>query len=151
MKKNMCDTLDKYLAKMTVNDSDRNSYQICNLNDKENKLTICLVFLRDWDSLEPNAYNALAINPNGAVITFPSYWLSVPKELAIPYFDLILQEVYKDNNWNYEDSSSGSGTINPGTNPGGNNNCCCGNMNGGNGYTGQTAYRNGSITPCGVV
>ena len=61
MNKDMLAELDRFFAQKTVVDADRNTFLICNLKDKKNKLMISLVFLRDWDSLEPNDYNALAI------------------------------------------------------------------------------------------
>ena len=148
MNKDMLAELDRFFAQKTVVDADRNTFLICNLKDKNNKLMISLVFLRDWDSLEPNDYNALAIGNNGAVITFPCYWVSIPKELCIPYFIAILKQVYKENNWTFEEDDDSTGTINP-SNPSAGNNCCCGNINGRNpsSYLNQAA----PVAPCGVV
>lgn len=124
--KSMIDTLDKFFAQKTINDVNRETFLVCNLIDKDNKLTISLVFLRDWDSLESNGYNYVVIDNAGAVINFPCYWVCIPKELAIPYIISVLEDVYLTN-WNINISSSGDSSGN-GNNSSGNNNmsnCPC--------------------------
>lgn len=115
----MIDVLDKFFAEKTIQDIDRNTFLICNLYDKKYKITISLVFLRDWDSLETDSYNSVIIENKGAVFTFPCYWISVPKELAMGYFQYIIDDFYKTSvyKWN--------GNI---TNNDNSANCPCNNM-----------------------
>lgn len=115
MYKNMYDELDKFLAMKTLQDANRDVYNICNLFDKENKIDISLVFLRDWDSLESDEFGVVVINGKGAVFTFPAYWLSIPKGLAMHYFETIIDEFYRDyankwsNNWNGNNMGNSTG------------------------------------------
>lgn len=124
----MKNTLDSFFASKTIVDVDRNTFLICNLKDKPNKLTISLVFLRDWHSLESDSYNYVAIEGSGAVFTFPCYWASVPKELAMPYIMEIIQTFYDEvvSGWKLGDGS-GSGSSSSGNNSSTNQNngCLC--------------------------
>lgn len=125
--------LDKFFAQRTIGDVDRSTFLICNLKDNDLKITISLVFLKDWDSLPTNDYNAVTIDECGAVFTFPCYWVSVPKELCIPYFTTIIDLFYKEvvSKWDIASnagstgtgSSSGTGTNLPCN--GNQNGCCC--------------------------
>lgn len=114
-------TLDKFFAEKTIQDVDRNTFQICNLRDKLNLITISLVFLKDWDSLETDDYNCVVVEKRGAVFTFPCYWLSVPKELCMPYMEYIIDDFYSQyvSKWVNGNNPGGGG----GTTPGGN--CPC--------------------------
>lgn len=125
MKAEMYNTLDKFFAEKTISDVNRDTFLICNLNDKSNKITISLVFMRDWDSLETDQYNSVIIQDKGAVLTFPCYWISVPKELAIPYFEYVIDDLYNSeiSKWNIPDNNTGNET---GNNGNGNCNCPCG-------------------------
>ena len=118
----MYKNLDSFLAQKTIIDIDRNTFLVCNLKDTEHKITISIVFLKDWDSLETDQYNSVIILNKGVVITVPCYWLSIPKELAMPYFESIIEEFYSDevSTW---DIDSNSGNIN--SSNGINNNCPC--------------------------
>lgn len=104
---NLLNALDKFYAEKTITDVNRETFLICNLKDSSKKITISLVFMKDWDVLEPSDYDQVIVQNKGAVLTFPCYWVSVPKELAIPYFEFIIDELYKNefDNWN-----TGSGT-----------------------------------------
>ena len=94
MTEQMKKTLDTFFAGKTINDVDRNTYQVCNLNDNRIRLTISLVFMRDWDSIETDNYNSVILENKGAVFTFPCYWISVPKELSMTYFEYIINSFY---------------------------------------------------------
>ena len=94
MTEQMRKTLDAFFAGKTINDVDRNTYQVCNLNDTRIKLTISIIFMRDWDSIETDSYNSIFLENKGAVFTFPCYWISVPKELAMTYFEYIINDFY---------------------------------------------------------
>lgn len=113
MYKNMYDELNKFLALKTLQDANRDVYNICNLFDKENKIDVSLVFLRDWDSLESDEFGVVIINGKGAVFTFPSYWLSISEKLSMHYFETIIDEFYRDyankwfNNWNNGNNNTG--------------------------------------------
>ena len=123
--KTMIDTLDKFFSEKTINDVDRSTFLVCNLNDPINKITISLVFMRDWDSIEPDGYNSVILQGKGAVFTFPCYWVSIPKELAMAYFTYLLEDFYSNevNGWfGIGDGSSGNGSGNGGNGCG----CPCG-------------------------
>ena len=124
--------LDEFFATKTVHDVNRDSYLVCNLNDFVNKVTLSLIFLRDWDSLESDSFNQVIIENRGVVFTFPCYWVSVPKELCMEYFIYIINTFYDEyvskwkgnnnnNNNNNNSSSIGNGNNNI------NNNCGCNN------------------------
>lgn len=121
---NMINTLDKFFSEKTINDVDRNTFLICNLNDPTNKLTISLVFMRNWHSIESDGYNSVIIQNKGAVFTFPCYWCSVPKELCMAYFTYILEDFY---------------------------NTTVAEWNGTSGNNSDNGYGNGCNCPCGVV
>ena len=89
-------TLDEFLASKTIVDVDRHSFQLCNLKDNRFKITISLVFMRDWDSIESDNYSSVIIENKGAVFTFPCYWLSIPKELSMSYFEYIINDFYQN-------------------------------------------------------
>ena len=91
----MINTLDAFFKEKTIIDVDRNSYLVCNLDDSRLKIKISLVFMRDWDSIESDNYNSVILENKGAVFTFPCYWVSVPKELAMVYFEFIINEFYE--------------------------------------------------------
>ena len=118
--------LDKFFSEKTIVDVDRSTFLVCNLKDNAKKIIISLVFLKDWDSIESDGYNSVIVNGVGAVLTFPCYWVSVPKELCMAYFTYIIDSLYAEhfNNWGI---TTGNGSQNIG------NNCGC--------------YR----PPCGVV
>ena len=124
MTEEMKNTLDNFFASKTIVDVDRNAFLVCNLKDKVNKLTFSLVFLRDWDSLESDSYNYVAIEGAGAVFTFPCYWASIPKELAMPYIIEIIETFYNEvvSGWNIGDGSLGNRPNSGNSNSGG---CPC--------------------------
>lgn len=129
MTEQMKKTLDTFFAGKTINDVDRNTYQVCNLNDNRIKLTISLVFMRDWDSIETDNYNSVILENKGVVFTFPCYWISVPKELSMTYFEYIINNFYEAEvaKWSIasglisEESSDSTGT---------GNGCACNNSTG---------------------
>ena len=116
MEKEMHKELEKFFAEKTIQDVDRNTFQICNLRDKTNQVTISLVFLKDWDSLETDDYNSVVIAKRGVVFTFPCYWLSIPKELCMTYMEYIIDDFYDKyvSEWNNGSSGDGSGSTPPG-------------------------------------
>lgn len=119
---NLLNALDKFYAEKTITDVNRETFLICNLKDSGKKITISLVFMKDWDVLEPSDYDQVIVQNKGAVLTFPCYWVSVPKELAIPYFEFIIDELYKNefDNWN-----TGSGPSSDTGSNGSRCNCPC--------------------------
>lgn len=134
--KKMYEDLDKFFAGKTIIDVDRNTFLVCNLEDTRYKLTISLVFMRDWDSIESNDYNYVSIYPKGVVFTFPCYWVSIPKELAMGYIESVISAFYDE-----EISKWGIGYVptpddgSDGTTGG----CCCG------------TNINPVVPPCGIV
>ena len=119
---NYYNLLDKFLSQNTVSTINRETYLICNLTDKINKITVSLVFLRDWDSIECGSFENCIIPNKGVVFTFPCYWVCVPKELAFPYLTSIVDAFYGEyvSKWlggiwtegNNNDTSSSGGTNN---------------------------------------
>ena len=112
----MYNDLDRFLANKTIMDVDRNTFLVCNLTDSRYKLTISLVFMRDWDSIESDGYNYVSIYGKGVVFTIPCYWVSIPKELAMEYICYIIDTFYREEvtNWNLgytpDDSDSDTST-----------------------------------------
>ena len=52
--------------------------------------------MRDFDGLEINSYSDVVIEGKGVVFIFPPYWLSIPKELAMPYFEFVINDFYQN-------------------------------------------------------
>lgn len=88
--------LDTFFANKTIHDVNRDSYLVCNLHDNINKVIVSLIFLRDLDSLESDSFNQVIIEGKGVVFTFPCYWISVPKELSMEYFNYIIKTFYDE-------------------------------------------------------
>lgn len=112
--------LDKFFAQKGCMDIDRATLNHIALFDKDNKITISLIFMSDWDASEYDDYNSIILERKGAVFIFPPYWLCVPKELAMTYFEHILKSFYSEyvSKW-CSNVNIGSGDINNG------NNCGC--------------------------
>jgi len=123
MSQAMHDKLDKFFAEKTIVDVDRNTYLNINLHDSRYKIVISLVFMRDFDGLEINSYSDVILEGKGAVLIFPPYWLSIPKELCIPYFEYIINDFYANTvsqwviNGDNENNGNTSGNIPGGCNP----------------------------------
>lgn len=119
--------LDTFFANKTIHDINRDSYLVCNLHDHVNKIIISMIFLRDWDSLESDSFNQVIIEGKGVVFTFPCYWISVPKELCMEYFNYIIKTFYDEyvSNWLSNSSTSNGSTGN--SNGSINSNCGCAN------------------------
>ena len=105
---NLLNELDKFYAQRTITDVNRETFLICNLKDSIKKITISLVFMKDWDVLEPDEYSQVIVQNKGAVLTFPCYWVSVPKELAITYFEYIIDQLYLEEFDKWDNGSSGT-------------------------------------------
>lgn len=121
--------LDTFFANKTIHDVNRDAYLVCNLHDHINKIVVSLIFLRDWDSLESDSFNQVIIEGKGVVFTFPCYWVSVPKELCMEYFNYIIKTFYDDyvTNWlsNNTSNNTNGGNTNTGFSPP--NGCGCAN------------------------
>lgn len=95
MTENMRESISKFLKEKTIQDVDRNTYLIHNLNDSANKITISLVFMRDsGNSMEITEYGLIKLAGKGAVFIFHPYWISVPVQLSVPYVESIIDEFY---------------------------------------------------------
>lgn len=123
----MLNSLDTFFAQKTIADVDRNTFQVLNLRDSSLKITISLVFMRDWTSINSDDYNVVSIRNYGAVFTFPCYWISIPKELCLPYFIAILEDFYENEVSKWDLSSGDSGTSSGSVS--GSNMPCSGNCN----------------------
>lgn len=134
MPKHFESKLDMFFADKVCADIDRSTINHIALEDKENKVTICLIFMRDWDVIEYDDYNQIIMEKAGAVFIFPAYWLCVPKQLSMPYFLHIIGTFYSDyvskwvgngsddsNNGNNGGNGCGCGGCKPPCNPGYNN------------------------------
>lgn len=119
---NLLNALDKFYAERTITDVNRETFLICNLKDPVKKITISLVFMKDWDVLEPDEYSQVIVQNKGAVLTFPCYWVSVPKELAIPYFEYIIDQLYLEE---FDKWDNGSGAASGDGSNGTGHNCPC--------------------------
>lgn len=125
MSKAMYDKLDKFFAEKTIVDVDRNTYLNINLHDSRYKIVVSLVFMRDFDGLEINSYSDVILEGKGVVLILPPYWISIPKELAIPYFEYLINDFYANTvsewiNNGIIGNGSSSGTIGS---TGGDNGC----------------------------
>lgn len=129
MNQDMINQLDKFFAEKTTPDVDRNTFLVCNLNDRINKLTVSLVFMRDWHNLEYDDYNQIVLKEKGCIFVLPSYWVSIPKELAMTYIKSLIDDFYNSevSKWNNGSGSSGDGSS--GGSSGSGNNCPCQNPN----------------------
>ena len=89
--------LDTFLADKNCNDVNRDTYLVHNVEDTINKITVSIVFLREWHTdINDDEYGQIVIPNTGAVITVPGYWISVPKELAFTYLKEIINQFYND-------------------------------------------------------
>lgn len=89
--------LDTFLAEKNCNDVNRDTYLVHNVEDTINKITVSIVFLREWHTdINDDEYGQIVIPNTGAVITVPGYWISVPKELAFTYLKEIINQFYND-------------------------------------------------------
>lgn len=128
MTQQMMNELDKFFSEKTITDVDRNTYLVCNLKDAVNKITISLVFMRDWHSIESDSYNTVAVVSKGIVFTLPCYWVSIPRELAIEYITAIIEDFYTEElpTWpGFEHLKGSNNSDNNGNESGGNNGCPC--------------------------
>lgn len=116
--------LDTFLAEKSCNDVNRDTYLVHNVEDTINKITVSIVFLREWHTdINDDEYGQIVIPNVGAVITVPGYWISVPKELAFTYLKEIINQFYNDfvSGWKAAEvtqqlssvTNDGSNTINP--------------------------------------
>lgn len=110
MNQDMINQLDKFFSEKTTPDVDRNTFLICNLNDRINTLTISLVFMRDWHTLEYDDYNQIVLKNRGCIFVLPSYWVSIPKELALTYIQALIDNFYNEEVSKWNNGSDGSGT-----------------------------------------
>ena len=128
MKADMIAVLDKFFAEKTIQDVDRNTFLVCNLEDKQAKINISLIFMRDWDSIEADSYNSVILENTGAIFIFPCYWISVPKPLAMAYIQWIIDDFYENTvaSWNTGSGTGGSNNSGASGNGGcnGNNRPC---------------------------
>lgn len=89
--------LDTFLAEKNCNDVNRDTYLVHNVEDTINKITVSIVFLREWHTdINDDEYGQIVIPNVGAVITVPGYWISIPKELAFTYLKEIINQFYND-------------------------------------------------------
>lgn len=89
--------LDTFLAEKSCNDVNRDTYLVHNIEDTINKITVSIVFLREWHTdINDDEYGQIVIPNVGAVITVPGYWISIPKELAFTYLREIVNQFYND-------------------------------------------------------
>lgn len=94
MSESMKFTLDKFFAEKTIQDIDRNSFLMCNLTDPVQKINISLVFKRDYNG-DSNSFDDLIIKDKGVVFIFPGYWISIPKDLSMAYFEFVINDFYE--------------------------------------------------------
>ena len=89
--------LDTFLAEKSCNDVNRDTYLVHNIEDTINKITVSIVFLREWHTdINDDEYGQIVIPNIGAVITVPGYWISIPKELAFTYLKEIVNQFYSE-------------------------------------------------------
>lgn len=124
MTDSMKQQLDKFLAEKTVAAVDRSTYLVCGLEDKTNKITVCLVFVRDWHvDGESEEYRQTLVDGKGVVFTLPAYWLLVPKELVMPFLTYLIEDYYETELGITSGDDTSSDGSSSGSNSGG---CNCG-------------------------
>ena len=90
-------SLDTFLSEKNCNDVNRDTYLVHNIEDTINKITVSIVFLREWHTdINDDEYGLIEIPNVGAVVTVPGYWISIPKELAFTYLKGIVNQFYED-------------------------------------------------------
>lgn len=107
-------SLDIFLSEKNCNDVNRDTYLVHNIEDTINKITVSIVFLREWHTdINDDEYGLIAIPNTGAVVTVPGYWISVPKELAFTYLKGIVSQFYSEyvSDW-FSDQDINSSTNN---------------------------------------
>lgn len=91
----MLDKLDSWLASKACINLETTGTEVCNLLYRSSniKRKIAIAFSRYHHSNEPTEY---IIADEGYVLTVPSFWLSIPKELVIPYLSVYIDSYIKD-------------------------------------------------------
>ena len=103
MTKYMLDTLEEWLSKNFCPLIETTGTLVCRLTYKSSgtKRDIAIAFSRYYQETDPAEY---VVGDDGYVITVPSFWLSIPKELVIPYLTSYIDNYMKT----YVFSSGGS-------------------------------------------
>lgn len=88
--------LNKFIVGNSIANVERTPYLNLNIIDKENGITISIVFVRDFGTMEADDVSTIEIQGKGAVFLIPGYWLGVNQTLAINYITYIIKDFYKE-------------------------------------------------------
>lgn len=88
-------SLSKFLGEHTVHSTDRSDHLIWGFDDKINKKTISIVFTKSYLHGEDKVvYN---MEGTGCVFVVPSFWINVPKPLALEFLLGMIVDWYANN------------------------------------------------------
>lgn len=90
------DQLNKFIIGNSIANVERTPYLNLNIIDKENDVTLSLVFIRDLGTMEADDISTIEIQGKGAVFIIPGYWLGVNQTLAINYITYLIKEFYRE-------------------------------------------------------
>ena len=90
------DQLNKFIVGNSIANVERTPYLNLNIIDKENDVTLSLVFIRDLGTMEPDDLSTIEIKGKGGVFIIPGFWLGVNHTLAINYITYIIKEFYRE-------------------------------------------------------
>lgn len=85
-------SLNDYLGQHTIHATDRSKHIVWSYDDRENKKTISVVF-SEVTNIKDNIKEEYVLS-NGYVLVVPSYWVNVPRSLAIDYLLSIIVDYY---------------------------------------------------------
>ena len=90
------DQLNKFIVGNSIANVERTPYLNLNIIDKENDVTLSIVFIRDISTMEPDDISTIEIKGKGCVFIIPGFWLGVNQNLANNYITYIIKEFYRE-------------------------------------------------------
>lgn len=85
-------SLTKFMGNETIHSTDRSDHLVWGFDDRKNKKTLSIVFSKSYLHGEDKVDYTL--EGTGIVFVVPSFWLNVPKPLAIEYLLGIIVDYY---------------------------------------------------------
>lgn len=88
-------SLSVFLGEHTTHSTDRSDHLVWGYDDRKNKKTICIVFSKSYLHNEDKVEYKL--EGTGCVFIVPSFWINVPKPLALEFLLGMIVDWYSNN------------------------------------------------------